>query len=151
MADKFEREIEEILAKLDSDAPPPAGASDREPISISSVRRKPKPKTPKAPKVASSNTGLLDRISPTNMLFAGAGIVVGGLILSNFYQPLIWASFAGVVLFIAAFLVSFRKPPRNGAGGGAPQPGHYWRGQPIAYEPPAPSPMGRVKKLFGRK
>ncbi len=151
MADKFEREIEEILAKLDTDPPPPVGPSEREPISISSARRKPKPKTSKAPKLAPSGPGLMDRISPTNMLFAGAGIVVAGLILSNFYQPLIWASFAGVVLFIAAFLVSFRKGPRSGAGGGAAPAGHYWRGQPIVYEPPALSTMGRVKKLFGRK
>ena len=150
MADNFERDIDEILAKLDTDAPPPVGTNDREPISISSARRKPNSKTPKAPKLSSSGPSLLDRFSPTNMLFAGAGIVVGGLILSNFYGPLIWASFAGVVLFIAAFLISFRKAPRGGTSVGAPQ-SHYWRGQQISYEPTQPSPLGRVKKIFGRK
>ena len=150
MADKFEREIEEILAKLDSDAPPAAGTSGREPISISSARKKPKPKAPKPARVSKSGPGLLDSISPTNMLFAGAGIVVAGLILSNFYGPLIWASFAGVVLFIGAFLISFRKSQRTGASGGAPA-GHYWRGQQISYEPAEQSAMGRVKRFFGRK
>lgn len=150
MADKFEREIEEILAKLDSDAPQAAGGSAREPISISSARRKPKPKAPKPAPPAASGPGLLDAISPAHLLFAGAGIVVAGLIFSNFYGPLIWASFAGVVLFLGAFLLSFRKSPRA-ATSGTGQAGRYWRGQPIAYEPAQPSAMGRVKRLFGRK
>lgn len=150
MADKFELEIEEILAKLDNTAPPAEGADDRAPISISSARKKPKPRAAKPAKLSTPGPSLLDSISPTNMLFAGAGTVVGGLILSNFYGPLIWASFAGVVLFLGAFLLSFRKAPRGGSGGGS-QAGHYWRGQPISYTPSQPSPIGRVKRFFGRK
>lgn len=150
MADKFEREIEEILAKLDTDAPEAANPGAREPISISAARRKPKPKSAKPARSSTAGLTFLDRISPTNLLFAGAGTVVGGLILSNFYGPLIWASFAGVVLFLAAFLVSFRKSPRGSTGGTA-QPGHYWRGQPISYERTPPSPAGRLRRFFGRK
>lgn len=150
MADKFEREIEEILAKLDSDTPETAGTPDREPISLSAARRKPKPKAAKAARVPAPGLSLLDTISPANMLFAGAGTVVGGLILSNFYGPLIWASFAGVVLFLGGFLVSFRKSPRGTTGGSA-QTSHYWRGQAISYEPAPPSAIGRVRRFFGRK
>jgi len=159
MADKFEREIEEILAKLDSDTPDSevpetAGKQNREPISISAARRKPKTKpAPKAAKPARPSTAgptLLDGMSPTKLLFAGAGTVVGGLLLSNFYGPLIWASFAGVVLFLAAFLISFRKSPRGGTGGSTPG-GHYWRGQQIAYQPGPLSAVGRLRRFFGRK
>ncbi len=159
MADKFEREIEEILAKLDTDVPgngvpETESQPNREPISISAARRKPKPKpAPKAAKPARPSTAgatLLDRVSPTNLLFAGAGTVVGGLLLSNFYGPLIWASFAGVVLFLAAFLISFRKSPRGGTSGSTPG-GHYWRGQPIAYQSTPPSAVGRLRRFFGRK
>lgn len=146
MADKFEREIEEILAKLDTDVPP----ADRAPISISSARRKPKPKSPKPARVTPPGSSLLDSVSATNMLFAGAGLVVGGLILSNVYGPLIWASFAGVVIFLGAFLLSFRRAPRGGPAGRSSGE-HYWRGQQISYQPAQPSAMGRVKRFFGRK
>ncbi|MEP7216378.1 MAG: hypothetical protein ABI782_08995 [Anaerolineaceae bacterium] len=150
MADKFEREIEEILAKLDTDAPEAASPTGREPISISAARRRPKPKAPKPARASAQGATLLDKLSPANLLFAGAGIVVGGLILSNFYGPLIWASFAGVILFLGAFLVSFRKSSRGSTGGTA-QTGHYWRGQPISYERTPPSPVGRLRRFFGRK
>ena len=150
MADKFEREIEEILAKLDSDAPPAASGSDREPISISSARRKPKPKAPKPAKSSAPGISAFDSLSPPNLLFLGAGMVVAGLLLSNFLAPLIWLSFAGVVIFLGAFLLSFRRSPR-GASGGGKAAGHYWRGQPISYEPAQPTTVGRVKRFFGRR
>ncbi|MEO6398683.1 MAG: hypothetical protein ABIP13_09475, partial [Tepidiformaceae bacterium] len=84
------------------------------------------------------------------LLFLGAGLVVAGLLLSNFLAPLIWASFAGVVIFLGAFLLSFRRSPR-GAATGSNAAGHYWRGQPISYERAQPTTVGRLKRFFGRR
>lgn len=146
MADKFEREIEEILAKLDGDGPLRTETGAKQPISITSARRKPpKPKPARAP----GQPGLFSRISPSTLLFAGAGTMIAGLILSNIYSPLIWASFAGVVLFLGAFLWSFRRTNRS-AGAAAPQ-GHYWRDRYIEYEPSNSSAFGRLTRRFRRR
>jgi Flp pilus assembly protein TadB len=142
MADKFEREIEEILAKLDGDAPAP----ERTPISIKSARRKPPQKQPpRAPRSRSTPS-----INPTTLLFAGAGVMIGGLLLSAFWEPLIWASFAGIVLFLAAFLWSFRRSARGAGGATAPQ-GHYWRDRYIEYPPASPGVFDRMKRRFRRR
>ena len=140
MADKFEREIEEILAKLDNDAPP----AERTPISIKSARRK----TPQKSASRAPSTKTMPALTPTTLLFAGAGVMIAGLLLSAFWAPLIWASFAGVVLFLAAFLWSFRRSPR---ASGAPSPqGHYWRDRYIEYEPAEPTVFDRMKRKFRR-
>jgi hypothetical protein len=146
MTDKMEREIEEILAKLDGEKPR-AGQADKTPVSILS-RRKRAPN----PVVRASRGGgsVLDRVNPTTLLFAGAGIMVAGLILSNFYSPLIWASFAGVVVFLAAFLWSFRRTPRASGGAASAPRGHFWRDRYIEYTPAAPSLTDRVRRRFRR-
>lgn len=141
MADKFEREIEEILAKLDSQLP----ENERSPISIAAKRQQ----RAKAQRARAPRTGSLPGLTPTNLLFAGAGIMFAGLILSNFWSPAIWASFAGVVLFVGAFLWSFRRSNR---GGTATQPqGHYWRDRYIEYQPGSHLAGGRIKNWFRRK
>ena len=151
MPDKMEREIEEILAKLDSDAPrssaPPL--SEKAPVSILSRRkRQPGP----LQRATRRTGGIFDGINPTTLLFAGAGTMVAGLILSSFYGPLIWASFAGVVLFLAAFLWSFRRTPRTSGGtggdGGGQVKGHYWRDRYIEYKPESPGLGARIKRRF---
>ncbi|MGE5597295.1 MAG: hypothetical protein ACM3S1_14820, partial [Hyphomicrobiales bacterium] len=96
MADRIEREIEEILAKLDEDGPL---APEKKPVSILSARNKKK----SPPKPVRRRSNPLENVNPTTFLFAGAGLVVGGLILSNAWEPFIWASFAGVVIFLLAF------------------------------------------------
>ncbi len=142
MADKFEREIEEILAKLDDRLPP---GDDRAPISLAS-RRQRKGKSPR-PHTPRSNP--LNRLTQTALLFAGAGIMFGGLLLSNLWPPLIWVSMTGVVLFVGAFLWSLRKTPRA-ARGPAPK-GVYWRDRYIEYGPPESSGASRIKNWFRRK
>jgi hypothetical protein len=83
-------------------------------------------------------------------LFSGAGLVFGGLILSAFWSPLIWAAFAGVVLFIGAFFWSFRRTNRTASG--EPQPkGYYWRDRYIEYEPTGSQTGQRIKGWFRRK
>jgi hypothetical protein len=148
MPDKMEREIEEILAKLDGDSPRAAPAQgEKAPVSILS-RRKRQPSPLK--RVSKSTGGFLDGINPTTLLFAGAGTMIAGLILSTVYEPLIWASFAGVVLFIAAFLWSFRRTPRPVRGGTTQPVGHYWRDRYIEYQPESSGIAGRIKRRFRR-
>ena len=93
MSDKFEREIEEILAKLDDELPAPDPASARPPISLQQKRQQ----KAKAQRVRTSRPNPLANLSPTTLLFAGAGIMFGGLIVSGFWGPAIWASLAGIV------------------------------------------------------
>jgi len=147
MPDKMEREIEEILAKLDAESPRNKPA-DKAPVSILSRRKRTvNPMT----RVRTRTSGMLDAINPTTLLFTGAGVMVAGLIFSTLYAPLIWASFAGVVIFLAAFLWSFRRTPRNsGATAGQAPRGHYWRDRYIEYPPQRNGPIERLKRRFRR-
>lgn len=142
MADKFEREIEEILAKLDDELPSPEQGAARPPISLQQKRQQ----KAKAQRVRTARPNPLNNLSPTTLLFAGAGIMFGGLIVSGFWGPAIWASLAGIALFIGAFLWSFRRAPRS-SGQTTSRQGHYWRDRWID---DAPTPTG-VKGWFRKK
>lgn len=155
MADRIEKEIEEILAKLDvgDTGDTITGEREREPIPLDQRRRsKGKKKKPNPVVRAAGSSGLsLPGISPASLLFAGAGVMIGGLVLASFWEPLIWLSFAGIVLFLAAFGWSFLRKP--GAAGGMKQPkGAYWRDRYIEYEPPSNQGFfGRVAGVFRTK
>jgi hypothetical protein len=140
MADKFEREIEEILAKLDDQLPPGPEKGARAPISLSKKRQQ------KAKAQRPTRPNRLANISATTLMFSGAGLMFAGLIVSTFWGPAIWASFAGVVLFIGAFLLSFRRTQRPPAGGGRTQ-GTFWRDRYIDDRPQD----GGIKGRFRRK
>ena len=151
MVDRIEREIEEILAKLD-DGPTPPAADGRAPISIQS-RRKKSPSGPSGvSRARKSLASSLPDINPATLLFTGAGLLVAGLILSVFMSALIWVSFAGIVIFLSAFAWSFIRTPSSGSGDGAgrtPSPSaHYWRDRYISYEPQNPSPLTKIKRRF---
>ncbi len=153
MPDKMQQEIEEILARLDKDAPSKAAASavddpdaERTPISIVKKRRA---KKQSAAKVRREHRASLPAITPAALLFTGAGIMIAGLVLSSFAQPFIWASLTGVLLFIAAFVWSFFRSP--GAAAAPPPPkGVYWRDRYIQYEPANPGRFARLKQKFRR-
>src|SRR5262245_39081843 len=98
MADKFEREIEEILAKLDDELPAGDATGGRAPISISQKRQQ----KAKAQRVRTARPNPLNSISPTTLLFAGAGVMFGGLLASAVWDPAIWLALTGVFLFIGA-------------------------------------------------
>lgn len=140
MPDRVEREIEEILAKLDSDTK----ASAKRPVPISSKRvRSTGPA--RRPRL------VLPAFDATTLLFAGAGIMIAGLVLASFWSPLIWASFAGVLLFLGAFVMSFFRSGRPVAGGSGPR-GHYWRDRYIEYTPPSTGgPVERVRRKLWRR
>lgn len=140
MADRMEREIEEILSKLDVDAP----KQDRTPISIMARKKK----SPPAPRLTTRLRSRLPQATPAFLLLAGAGVMVAGLILSNVWGPLIWMAFAGVIIFLGAFTLSFRKT--SVAGSGAPARGHYWRDRYIEYDAPQRDLVSRLKRRFRR-
>lgn len=154
MADRIEKEIEEILAKLDvgDSGDTITGERQREPIPLDTRRRgKSKKKPGPVSRAAGSSSLGLPGITPATLLFAGAGVMIGGLILSSFWNPFIWLSFAGIVLFLAAFGWSFLRKP--GASGGMKAPkGAYWRDRYIEYEPPSNQGVfSRVAGVFRTK
>ena len=122
MADRIEREIEELLAKLETELP----EGGRQPISLEERRRR-KPRR-SLPRLS------LPALDPARLLLAGAGTMIAGLFLSMFWSPLIWVSFAGVVVFIGAFLLSFRSRPIGSIGSSRPRR-VYWRDRYIDYGP----------------
>lgn len=147
MPDKMHQEIEEILARLDREAPAkppaPASASERSPISLVQRRRQKENVARVRP-----SFNLLAMITPTALLFAGALIMVVGLVVSYYVQPAIWASLGGVFVFIAAFIWSFFRAPS------VPKPnqpkGVYWRDRYIEYDSPSNSPVSWLKRKFRR-
>ena len=150
MADRIEREIEEILAKLDNQLTGPTPvARDSEPVSISSVRKQRKRAESPRPGLRS----LVNRLNPPMLMFAGAGTMIFGLLAASFAAPLIWLAFAGVALFLGAFLVSFLRSSTAGVpggGSGGREQGKFWRDRYIVDDRPGSSPAAKIKKRFWR-
>lgn len=149
MADRIEREIEEILERLEKkgSAParpqPPEGAG-KDPIAFTPRRRR----RSVASRVASAFSFRLG-VSPANLLFVGAGIMIVGFILATAWEPFIWLSLAGVGVFLFAFVWSFFRRPGTRTAGAPPE--RYWRGQRIDYDTPNPGPITRLKRIFRRR
>ncbi len=152
MPDRIEREIEEILSRLNDDEEPPSDG-ERKPIPIES-RRRAQPRTSLGSRLGAAfslpsiPTG---RMTPTSLLFTGAGVMIVGFILAAIWGALIWLSFAGVALFAAAFIWSFVRSPRRGGGSAQPSKGAYWRGRYVQYEPAAPGMLSRLKRAIRRR
>ncbi len=149
MADRIEREINEILAKLE-DLPDGGVKPERKPVSIADARERRRVTASSHPATAKARPSLA-RLNPAKLLVAGAGAVIGGFVLSIVWAPLIWAAFAGVVVFVGGFVGAIVRPAksssaRNEAGPG----GHYWRDRYIAYEPTTPGAWARFKRRFRR-
>ncbi len=125
----------------------PASTGERAPISLAQKRRQRHGPVARARREANS---LANRLTPANLLFIGAGVMVAGLVVSTAWGPAIWASLAGVVLFVAAFLWSFVRAPRSEGGMAGPK-GVYWRDRYIEYEPANASALTRLKRKFRRQ
>lgn len=137
MPDRIQQEIEEILARAGD--LPGEGPPSREPIPF---RRRRRPRLPRLPHARVP-------IEPATLLFAGAGLVLTGLAASAAWAQAIWLSFAGIVLFLGAFVWSFFREPGRGAPAGPRRV--YWRDRYIEYEPGRPSLARRIRRWFGRR
>ena len=150
MADRIEREIEEILEKLDRETPGGAlPADDKRPGSIMEKRKQVARQQSRQPRTAPR----LPAISPATLLFVGAGTMIAGLVLSGFSSGLIWVAFVGVIIFLAAFAWSFMRSSTPGSptgGGSTPPQGHYWRDRYIEYQPTEPGRWKRFTRRFRR-
>ncbi len=149
MPDRIEREIEEILARLDDLPEAPTATADRNPIPIAAARKQ----RQKAERAArpSPFAGFTNKLNPTSFLLAGATLVVFGLVLSSVWGQLIWAAVAGVVMFFGGFLSGFlRRSPSGGKAQPSPK-AVFWRDRYISYAPAGQSTWERVKRRFGRR
>ena len=144
MVDRIEQEIEEILAKIDR--MPGDEEPGRTPIPITAKRKRRQGKPAGIRRSASSAS---ERLSPATLLFTGAGTMIAGLLLANFWPPLIWASFAGVVIFLGAFVWSLVRNPRPARA--QPPGGRFWRDRYIEYQPPTAGPLDRLKRRFRKR
>jgi hypothetical protein len=145
MPDRIEREINEILAKLD-ELPPDVSQPERRPISIAEARGR------KRQQERRKNQARLPTrmpFSPPALLLSGAGAVIGFLVLASAWAPLIWGAFAGVLLFIAGFIASLVKRPVVSRSAAPPSGGVFWRDRYIQYDPKAGGSVW--DRLRGRK
>lgn len=147
MADRIEREIEEILERLDSELPGGALPEEKKPISLMQRRQQ---ATKKVSQPRPPRPNPLSSINPTTLLFAGAIMTVVGFVLASAAGGLIWLSFAGVVLFLVAFVWSFTRRSTAGTSSAGSPKAVYWRDRYIEYEPAHPSAWGRLKRRFRR-
>ena len=150
MADRIEREIEEILAKLDDLPEDGRAAPDRSPIPLAAVRKQ----RAKAVRAArpSPLAAVAQRLSGTTILLTGATLVVFGLVLSNVWGPLIWAALAGVLMFFGAFLSGFLRRPKSTAAAQPPPPSAvFWRDRYITYTDPKSNGWNKLRRRFGRR
>ena len=131
--ERYQREIEEILDKVNEDQPA-KGASAR-PRAPRDVRTTP-PKAPRrAPRVRF-------QFSPGRLLMTGVALLFLALLFLTIVPILAApAAWAGIGLFIVAYVLFFIKPRRTAE--------KRWRGQSIEDEPD-PSPLVRFWRWVTR-
>ena len=117
MKNRYEQEIEQLLSELESAPPDPARVPA--PDDVPPPDDQPSPFAPRPRR-------RIRLISPTKLALAGAVLAVLGLLLP---VKVTWLSLAGLVIMIAAIGWMFIQ--RLGS-----QPQQYWRGRPVAEEPP---------------
>ena len=146
MPDRIDREIEEILSRLGDDDRRARG--EGAPISLDARRRR---RAPLSSRVAAAvGLPLNRRLTPASLLFTGAGVMVAGLILAAVWGTLIWLSFAGVLLFMAAFIWAFVRPRRTRQPDTTAK-GAYWRGRYVEYEPASTGVLRRIRRALRRR
>lgn len=139
--DRIDREIEEILSRMDED----------EPISLEARRRRSRPRRRLGARAGAALALPSVAVTPTGLLFTGAGVMLAGIVLARFWDPLIWAAFAGVALFLAAFVWALARPRRTRRTGAPSARGGYWRGRYVEYEPTGAGVLRRIRRAFRRR
>ena len=121
MADKFEREIEEIIRNAGDGLPPPPRSARR------AVRRAKPPRRRWQPAI---------KAGP--IMLASVALLLAGVLLWNVSNGLGGMIMLGaVILFLLSYLLFFGRWATGGSGGYEKR----WRGQPINEGPPLP-PLG---------
>lgn len=140
MPNRVEREIEEILNRMDAD---PSG---RKPVRMrrtwrSRIRRF----FARFPRPGFS----IPALNSGSMMLWGIGLILSGLILRMFSPELTRiAVIAGLVLFFASFVVAFRHKDTGAVGSSET----YWRGQRFARsELRGPSAIERLKAWWRQR
>lgn len=122
MPNRIEREIEEILTKLD-DGP----QRGRTPIRM---RRSWRSRLVRAASRTRIRLPMPRSFNPGTMMLTGICMILSGLILRSFSPELTrWVVTVGLVLFVLSFILSFWPGARSGTLGSGPDT--YWRGQRI--------------------
>jgi hypothetical protein len=140
MPSRVEREIEEILNRMDSD---PSG---RKPVRMRrSLRSRVRRFFARLPKPRLS----MPALNSGSMMLWGIGLILSALILRMFSPELTRiAVIAGLILFFASFIVAFRHKDAGSAGSGDA----YWRGQRYARSDlGGPSPLERLKTWWRQR
>ena len=125
--DKIQREIEDILNRLDTFLPEESAASK--------VRRRSSNAT------AAFLRALIEplaRISLRQVMLTALVLIVGGFIAGKAYPDVgRWVLIGGLVLLFGSFAVSFLS-----RGGGAPAMEKRWRGERLVLGPEGPPSLG---------
>ena len=135
--DKIQREIEDILSRLDTFLPEESAASK--------VRRG-------SSNVASAFfralTEPLARISLRQVMLTALVLIVAGFIAGKAYPDVgRWVLIAGLVLLFGSFALSFFS-----RGGGTPAMEKRWRGERLVLGPEGPPSLGdRLRTWFRTK
>jgi len=118
--DKIQREIEDILSRLD-DLP-----AERKPIRMRRRSRR-------AASFAGSAFAPLAGLSIRHVMIAALALIVAGFFTRNAYPDFgHWTLIGGVLLFFTAIVLS----AFNRGGPPAPASEKHWRGQPLNLEGP---------------
>lgn len=142
--DKVQREIEELLERLDNFVP-----EERLAAKIRSRRKQSRRAEPAGPGQLDRLGKRLSRITLGQVMLVGLGCMLIGWLFGGPLGPWsFWVTLTGIVLTVGAFVISLI----NGGGSRATIGGRVqkrWRGQVIEYGDP--SPMDRVRGWFRRR
>jgi hypothetical protein len=134
MSDRLEREIEEILGKIDQF---PAPETRRARARKRAIRRL-------GSAIADRQRAFmreLSRVSISQVMLASFLMILGSFFFRRF-SPLFmqWVLYAGIVLFISSFAILMFS---RGSAGSSTQT--RWRGREITYQPAGPSLGQRLR------
>jgi hypothetical protein len=134
--DKIQREIEDILNRLDTFLPEESVASR--------VRKR---SSGAASSLVHSIVEPVTHISLRQVILTALGLIFAGFLVRYSYPSAgRWILIAGVVLLLGSFALSFFN--RSG-GGGVPATEKHWRGQPMVLH--SPSLGDRLRTWFRTK
>ncbi len=129
MGQRYQREIEEILDKVNEDQPAEGGRKRK-----AGPQQEQRPRRPNRNRAVSK---LSLRISPGRLLVTGIVLLVAALVLSGMGAALaVPAAWIGIGLFVVAYILFFTRPRSNLE--------KRWRGQIIEDEPE----VGPVRRLW---